>query len=61
VLSKLLKMTDHEGSTCLHEAGVKGQLRTLREALEMEAAVGRSAATRGRTWLLHMLYSPVYF
>jgi hypothetical protein len=81
LLSKLLMMTYHEGSTLLHDAVVRAELRTLfelegrsclwtaeefhskavRETLAMEAAVGRSAPTRGRTrFLAHLLYSPVY-
>jgi hypothetical protein len=35
--------------------------KAVREALAMEAAVGRSAPTRGRTRLLHLLYSPVWY
>jgi ankyrin repeat protein len=60
VRAELLPLTDLEGRSCLWTAD-RFHNPAVREALSMEAAVGRSAPTRRRTrFLAHLLYSPVY-
>jgi hypothetical protein len=61
VRAELLPLTDLEGRSCLWTAD-RFHNPAVREALSMEAAVGRSAPTRRRTrFLAHLLYSPVPF
>jgi len=62
--AELRTLFELEGRTCVWLRSFTAEefhSKAVREALAMEAAVGRSAPTRGRTQLLHLLYSPVSY